>query len=346
MFQASVHHPVLHRQRRCRQESSRRGFTLVELLVVIAILAVLIALLLPAVQGAREGARRSQCQNNLRQICTAMLNYESTKRVLPPGYLGARPAKNAMNGRLLIDFDNQQIGFAAFLLPYLEQAPVIADIDSYMNLNRQPHAQFWGTNDAPWQAANHRLEVMLCPSAPQEFPTMGVGALLNAFFSYPQQKFELEFVWPSIDLSQSLGRSNYLGNAGVWGILDIEQQDQARGPLANRTQVKLADISDGLSATLLVGEAVGEMDDGELALAYSWMGCGSLPLLPGLIESPNSGLLDDARWYGYSSLHPGATGFCLTDGSVRFFARSVDKDVWRALGTIHAEDLVRGDGFN
>jgi prepilin-type N-terminal cleavage/methylation domain-containing protein/prepilin-type processing-associated H-X9-DG protein len=64
------------------------GFTLVELLVVIAIIGILVALLLPAIQAAREAARRTQCQNNLKQISLGILNYESSRKELPTGGWG------------------------------------------------------------------------------------------------------------------------------------------------------------------------------------------------------------------------------------------------------------------
>jgi prepilin-type N-terminal cleavage/methylation domain-containing protein/prepilin-type processing-associated H-X9-DG protein len=69
----------------CRR---RKGFTLVELLVVIAIIGILIALLLPAIQSAREAARRTECQNHLKQIALGCLSHESSQRFFPTGGWG------------------------------------------------------------------------------------------------------------------------------------------------------------------------------------------------------------------------------------------------------------------
>lgn len=68
----------------------RRGFTLIELLVVISIIAILIAILLPAVQQAREAARRSQCQNHLKQMGVALHNYHTAHGVFPPGTINSQ----------------------------------------------------------------------------------------------------------------------------------------------------------------------------------------------------------------------------------------------------------------
>src|SRR5215207_2473001 len=94
---------------------SRGGFTLVELLVVIAIIGVLVALLLPAIQAAREAARRAQCQNNLKQIGLACLNYESARRVLPYGNM----ISNSTGGTF-------HSGWTIEILPYVENSALKA----------------------------------------------------------------------------------------------------------------------------------------------------------------------------------------------------------------------------
>src|SRR3954453_3219450 len=89
----------------------RRGFTLIELLVVIAIIAVLIALLLPAVQAAREGARRSQCVNNLKQLGLAIHGYHDVNNAIPP--TSTLTTTNPL-------FQGN-MGMKARILPHLEQ---------------------------------------------------------------------------------------------------------------------------------------------------------------------------------------------------------------------------------
>src|SRR5205814_8992030 len=100
----------------------RRGFPLIELLVFIAIIAVLIGLLLPAVQKVREAAARTKCMNNLKQIGLALHNYHGTLGQFPPGYVATNP------GPGLSDDHGPGWGWAALLLPYLEQDPLYGQI--------------------------------------------------------------------------------------------------------------------------------------------------------------------------------------------------------------------------
>ena len=132
--------------KRSQLQTDDKGFTLIELLVVISIIAVLIALLLPAVQAAREAARRAQCVNNLKQIGLALFNYENSIGTFPPGY---------------IDYQNNPIytpdldmgpgwGWAAMLLPFLEQQPLYNAINFSLGITVttiRPRSQQHGRGD-------------------------------------------------------------------------------------------------------------------------------------------------------------------------------------------------------
>jgi prepilin-type N-terminal cleavage/methylation domain-containing protein/prepilin-type processing-associated H-X9-DG protein len=98
---------------------NRRGFTLIELLVSIAVLSILIALLLPGVQSAREAARRSDCQNRLKQWGLALHNYHETHQILPPGSISVGPAFTPFSGW----------GWQALSLPQMEQASLYQECD-------------------------------------------------------------------------------------------------------------------------------------------------------------------------------------------------------------------------
>lgn len=158
----------------------RRGFTLVELLVVIAIIGILIALLLPAVQAAREAARRMHCQNNLKQMGLAVLNYESANKSFPHGrqvpdwvvkqakglieatdytnYNGVRPER-----------DGERTGIFSVhvrILPYMEQRQIYDMINFNVAISPEMVYSDGSPKNANYQAFATAAGLFLCPSDP------------------------------------------------------------------------------------------------------------------------------------------------------------------------------------
>jgi prepilin-type N-terminal cleavage/methylation domain-containing protein/prepilin-type processing-associated H-X9-DG protein len=135
----------------------RRGFTLVELLVVIAIIAILIGLLLPAVQKVREAAARTQCQNNLKQIGLALIDYESTYHSFPIGADddGSDPTGN---------FVASPPPWGVAILPYMEQDTLYKRMDMRQQWNWPPN--MLPSTDPSVNPAATPLKVYQCPMSP------------------------------------------------------------------------------------------------------------------------------------------------------------------------------------
>ncbi|MDR2643960.1 MAG: DUF1559 domain-containing protein [Planctomycetaceae bacterium] len=129
------------------------AFTLVELLVVIAIIGILIALLLPAVQAAREAARRTQCQNHLKQIGLAIHNFNDARGALPPAIIYGEHAV-----------------FQMLIYPYIEQQPLydLCETTGVLKLGAAhviPNAiWFKGLNDGQRNALAS-VPIYRCPSS-------------------------------------------------------------------------------------------------------------------------------------------------------------------------------------
>lgn len=214
-------------------KSSRRsrGFTLIELLVVIAIIAVLVAILLPAVQQAREAARRSQCQNNLKQLGVAMHSYLETHSVFPRGNFERYDAATYGYG----NYSYFSFSAHAMLLPFMDQGALYNRLDFSLAPNQ-------GANDTTKRAT---VPGFLCPSDLNQIPNGG-GYNLG----------------PGNNYMMSAGPSMYwFGFAPSAVTTTIPNMDHQVGMYNYRRTVSMRDLTDGSSNVIAASELV--KGDGE-----------------------------------------------------------------------------------
>ena len=328
----------------------RAGFTLVELLVVIAIIGILIALLLPAVQAAREAARRTQCSNNLKQIGLGLHNYHDSFKTFPFAWmvdlsLGMGPGMNAQC-------------WGTRILPYIEQTALADQYnDDYPAFNG-----LGPISDNNVLLIQTPLAVYVCPSAPESAEARVYDA------DYSSAGFPIQFRAAPSDYCASTGvrgvfaqlaYANFPGGAGGAreGVLLFSGSD-----LNNPTQMdlnfcRMADVTDGTSNTILVGERTGgpTLYDGfnpivdtlaPLLAQTNGGGWGDIlngehwhsgSLYSGITLPPQEGPCGinctNLRGHGFHAFHPGGCQFVLADGSVRFFSENIEQFILAAAIT-------------
>jgi prepilin-type N-terminal cleavage/methylation domain-containing protein len=283
------------------REKARPGFTLVELLVVVAIIGVLVALLLPAVQKVREAANRVQCKNNLRQFGLGFHNHHDTLGFFPTAGNNWYTPPVYVNGTPATGLA-QDAGWGFQILPYIEG-------DNAWRGNG-------GTTDNQRQriAVGAVFKVFFCPT--RRLPM--TVTYYDGYISDPNN--------PNDNVTHALcdyAGSNQTGTGAV--------RASWQGPLT-----RFADIEDGTSSTLLIGEkrldkqALGQpqLDDNEgYTDGWDWDTMRDSTLQPG--QDTYNGIQGHNE-FGSSHVISFNTVFC--DGSIHSLSYNIDLTVLTNLG--------------
>ncbi len=359
----------------CGRRKARKGFTLVELLVVIAIIGILVGLLLPAVQSAREAARRIQCTNNLKQLGLSIHNYHSAFKRLPAGYCSYATRNGAAPDWAQLDpvtWDGAPgWSWSALLLPFIEQGNLSQSLRF-----EQP---LWApVNQA---AVRQHLPVFQCPSSsgPTDLLTLRTesglplrrnGEVLRLARSNYVASHGQESCWGECGAAATgVVFSNIYNSTTKLVQINGDASNVADGPFYRNWSVRLADVTDGTSNTVFLGEHSSQLSDktwvgvvpgafthprfltpengpdaaATLALVHAGPSGGELDITGSpIIHSINYPTFHVGQMY---SEHPGGGMVCLGDGAIRFVAETVDLFVWAELSSMNEGEVIPGDAY-
>ena len=281
---------------------ARPAFTLIELLVVIAIIAILIGLLLPAVQKVREAAARTQCQNNLKQLSLAMMNYHDANLYFPAAAWTEVPAPTP---RKLGNPSGTRHSWRAFGLPYIEQGNVSNLYDFNKNwYDATPNSGGKSNIDV----ASIPVKTYQCPSVPARASTTSIANWNGA----PPASITFTSETATTDYDTMNGIKEYI-YAALYGLTCKatsckEYTAVSRGALFKDQVTKILEIGDGTSNTLLIAE------------------CGARPL----VYVGRTQYTGGATYPGSSDPIPNNQGICYTDseGPFSLDGSATDGTLW------------------
>ena len=338
--------------RRCR------GFTLVELLVVIAIIGILVALLLPAVQAARESARRIQCANQLKQLGLTCLNYESARSVLPPVAAmnralnpEARHAGYNVIKQEAVAVDKEGArghSWIMEILPFIEQQAIFDTYDTKFSPMHNIQRNGFQITD---------ISTLYCPSRRTSVSSSEQENMLLTMQGPGRSRDRLALLNLPVggtDYGAAIGAGNCFDNleqkAFFLGYICVGVTGAAASPLTPTTPRKgatLAEVSDGTSNTVMLGELQrlwAEPGDprfpsggrGGYPSARSvdgWLFGGSPTSFDAQINTMIENIGENRflagginSWFfeHAGSEHPGGAQFTFADGSVTFLSENAD----------------------